>query len=530
LQTTLSLFWLKPNVWVWLHLYWFGEIVLDFGPVRSPGSGIRNGPLPNLPIVLSRQSRVSLPQQVADQLKRLILTGFFTSGAVMPSSRVLCDALQVGRSTIIEAFEQLKSEGFLVAAAGSATRVSESIPKEMPEAPLPETHQLRLNSLSDYANRVQKEGLLYERNKEPEIPFYCWRIARDATPLRELKQLMARFTQSMEQEILLDYQHDPLGYKPLRESIARYLEKTKGIKADAQQILIVTGLPQALNLIARIHLEKGDLAVVEEPCYPPVRKSFESEGAATVSLKVDGEGLMVDQLLRAPSLRVRLVYLSPTHQFPTGNRLSLNRRLNLLNWAGTSGAFIVEDEHDSEFIYAGKPMPALKALDKLDSVIYIGNFAKVLFPSLSVAYMVLPRDLAGVYAKVRQYGSDAVPLPIQCALSDFIQRGLLHKHVKRMQGIYETRRDALLSSLSWYFGERAQIQGEQAGLHLYVRFQTNLADQEIVERALQSGVGLTPIAQYYAGLAPQSEFVLGFADLETAEIREGIRRLAEIIL
>jgi len=492
--------------------------------------GIRNYGPPNLPVVISRQSRIALPQQVGDELKRLILEGYFKPGAVLPSSRALCDALKVGRSTIIEAFEQLKSEGYLVAAAGSATRVCENIPASMPEAPLPETHQLRLNSLSDYANRVHRDGLLYERAPEPEIPFYAWRIARDATPLRDFKQLMSRFSLTSGEEMLLDYQEDPLGHRPLREAIAKYLEKSKGIKADPQQILIVTGLPQALNLISRIHLERGDLAVVEEPCYPPVRKGFESEGASTVCLKVDSEGLMVDQLLRTPSLRVRLVYLTPTHQFPTGSRLSLSRRLNLLSWAGTSGAFIVEDEHDSEFTYGANPMPALKALDKLDSVIYIGNFAKVMFPSLSVAYMVLPRDLTGVYAKVRQYGSDAVPLPIQCALADFMQRGLLRKHIRRMQGIYEARRDVLLASLSWYFGESVQVRGEQAGLHVYARFETNLSDDEIVERALKSGVGITPIAPYYAGLAPQSEFVLGFADLETSEIREGIRRLAEIIL
>lgn len=491
---------------------------------------MRNSLGQNLPVVLSRQSRVALPQQVGDELRRLILEGYFRPGAVMPSSRSLCDALQVGRSTVIEAFEQLKSEGYLVASAGSATRVSDNFPVEMPEAPLPEAHQLRLSSLSDYANRVQKDSLLYERAEEPEIAFYGWRIARDATPLKEFKQLMSRFSQSAEQEMLLDYQEDPLGYRPLREVIARYLEKSKGIRVDAQQILIVTGLPQALNLISRIHLERGDLAVVEEPCYPPVRKGFESEGASTVSLKVDADGLMVDHLLRAPSLRVRLVYLTPTHQYPMGSRLSLSRRLNLLSWAGTSGAFIVEDEHDSEFCYGTNQMPALKALDKLDSVIYIGNFAKVMFPSLSVAYMVLPRDLTGVYAKVRQYGSDPVPLPVQCALADFIQRGLLRKHIKRMQGIYESRRDALILSLKEFFCERVQIHGEHAGLHIYVKFKTALTDSEIVKLALERGVGITPVSPFYAGLAPQSEFIMGFADLGTSVIREGVRRLAQVIV
>lgn len=491
---------------------------------------MRTSHVQNLPVVLSRQSRTSLPQQVGEELKRLILEGYFKPGAIMPSSRSLCETLQVGRSTIIEAFEQLKSEGYIVAAAGSATRVSENIPRAIPEAPLPEAHQLRLNSLSDYANRVQKNALLYDRKEEPEIPFYGWRIARDATPLREFKQLMSRFSQAAEQDMLFDYHDDPLGYRPLREVLSKYLEKTKGIKADPQQILIVTGLPQALNLVSRIHLERGDLAVVEEPCYPPARKCFESEGASTVALKVDGDGLMVDQLLRTPSLRVRLVYLTPTHQYPTGSRLSLSRRLNLLSWAGTSGAFIVEDEHDSEFSYGTNPMPALKALDKLDSVIYIGNFAKVMFPSLSVAYMVLPRDLTGVYAKVRQYGSDAVSLPIQCALADFIQRGLLRKHIRRMHGIYESRRDAMVSSLREFFGERVEIAGEHAGLHMYVKFKTQLTDAEIVKLALAKGVGITPIASFYAGLAPQGEFVLGFGDLSTSVIREGIRRLAEVIV
>jgi GntR family transcriptional regulator/MocR family aminotransferase len=326
---------------------------------------------------------------------------------------------------------------------------------------------------------------------------------------------------------LFDYPADQLGYKPLREAIARALYRSRGITCSADQIIILTGLPQALNLLARIHLDRGDLVAGENPGYPPAWKTFEMEGATISPIAVDEHGINVAQLSMLNE-RVRLVYTTPTHQFPTGALLSLSRRLELLSWASKMGTLIVEDEHDSEFSY-GKPAPALKALDKNDLVVFIGTFAKVLFPSLAIAYMVIPECLVDVYAKARELSSDQVPLIVQATLREFMHSGLLSRHIRRMRTIYGLRRTALLQAFNQHFAGRVKVQGFESGLHMLARFDTTLSSREIVERAREAGIGLIAMSDYYYGPAPEGEFVMGYADLSERKIDEGVEKLSRII-
>jgi GntR family transcriptional regulator/MocR family aminotransferase len=269
---------------------------------------------------------------------------------------------------------------------------------------------------------------------------------------------------------------------------------------------------------------------VENPGYPGLRQTFELEGASVFAVPVDESGLQVDELTEAVDEQFRLVYLSPSHQNPIGVALSLSRRVELLNWARSTGAIIVEDEHDSEFQFGVAPIPALKGLDEQNQVIFLGSFYKTLFPSLGIAYLVLPEHLVDVYCRARDFVGEHVPLLLQAMLADFMQRGYLLRHVRKMQVLYAKRRLALLRSLEKHFGSRATVFGEEAGMHALVQFETSLSETEIITRAKAVGVGLVGTSSYYVGgPVHNAEFAMGYADLTELKIEEGVKRLAAII-
>ena len=251
------------------------------------------------------------------------------------------------------------------------------------------------------------------------------------------RQIATRHLQSPN---LLDYSSDLLGYKVLREAIAHYLVRSRAVRCEAEQIIIVSGTQQALDLIARLFIDPGDQVVMEEPGYLSARRVFQSQGAEILPISVDSSGLMVEQLQSIENLVVKLVYTTPSHQFPTGAILSLPRRLELLAWARQRGAVIVEDDYDSEYRYGEKPIPAMQGLDQNDSVIYIGTFSKVLFPALRIGYLVVPPGLAKIFAQAKRLVDRHSPLLEQCVLADFINEGHLERHLRRMRTLYSQRR------------------------------------------------------------------------------------------
>lgn len=243
-------------------------------------------------------------------------------------------------------------------------------------------------------------------------------------------------------------------------------------------------------------------------------------------MSVDESGVLVNNL----TTNIKLIYVTPSHQFPTGALLSLPRRLELLAWAQKSGAMIIEDDYDSEYRYGERPIPALQGLDKGNSVIYVGTFSKVLFPALRLGYLVLPHSLVDVFTRAKWLADRQSSLLEQYALTDFITEGHLERHIRRMRSLYDQRRQTLVQSLVSHFGDQVKILGENAGMHLMIKLHTTLDDQEIVQRAAQLGVGIAAAYSYYLKTSPGSQFVLGYAELNEHEIREGVRRLAQIIL
>lgn len=483
----------------------------------------------DLPISLKKRSRIPLSQQLYEEIRRLVLEGVLEPGSPMPSSRALASSSGLARATVIAAYEQLKAEGYIDSLSGSHTTVARKLSPTTSKRKTSESGEPGRANLSAGSKLFDEAGPLYDDPPDCEICFYPWRIDRAGAPLKALARTMATVA-SRNRRQLIDYPTDHLGFKPLRKAIAQHLGRFRGIKCDTDQILIVSGLPQAISLIAGIHLESGSVAIVENPCYQPIIKTFASRDASVRPLGVDSEGIKTAPLAGLKAGGLRLIYLTPSHQYPTGSALSLQRRLDLLDLASRSGAFIVEDEHDSEFFYTRQPLAPLKSLDSGDNVIFVGTFAKTIFPSLGIAYLVLPRsrDLATIYERARQMMSDQPPTLLQAALERYILDGSYKRHLKKMGAVYAEKRQSLIDALAKYFPGRATIHGHQSGLHLLARLETGHESADFEELARDKGVGILSTAQFYAGVHPENEYILGYGEPEPAAITDGIKRLSSI--
>ncbi|MNV37500.1 HTH-type transcriptional regulatory protein GabR [compost metagenome] len=317
---------------------------------------------------------------------------------------------------------------------------------------------------------------------------------------------------------------DPQGYFPLREAIAGYVSQTRGVNCDAQQIVVLTSSQQALQLIATLLLDSGDKVWMEDPGYRGARNAFSSVGAELVPVKVDDAGLMPDKHLPAP----RLIYLTPSHQYPTGVALSLPRRLELLALAQRQRAWIIEDDYDSEFHYDDQPMPAMQGLDRHGNVLYLGTFSKALFPSLRLAYLVLPPALVEPFTTARTvYDGHSAQL-MQAVTAEFIQQGHFAAHIRYMRQLYRSRRDLLLVEVQEKLGHFATPQPAGGGLQLSVWLPPG-QESALTQQAQRLGVvtpGLT--AQYQTPSLQRDGWLLGFSALTPGEIRAAVERLTRI--
>lgn len=483
----------------------------------------------NLALRLDNTSNVPLHQQLYNELRQAILSGRLQCTQKMPSSRALAKALAISRTTVLMSYDQLISEGYLRTVPASGTFVACELPDQLLQSPVPQpvasTPQPRIE-LSSYGATLATAELPVLPDPGNVIYFnYCGKPALDEFPVQVWKRLFSRACSLGTQ--MLDYPTDPLGYKPLREAISRYLLQSRAVQCNPDQVIVVSGSQQALDLLARLLLDRGDRIVIEDPGYVEARRVFQAQGAEVVPVPVDEAGIVVEAL--STSARpVKLVYVTPSHQYPTGVVLSLPRRLALLAWAQQSGAMILEDDYDSEFRYDERPIPALQGLTVGDLVIYIGTFSKVLFPSLRVGYIVVPQQLAPVVGQAKWLSDRQSPLLEQHALADFINEGHLESHVRRMRMLYAQRRQTLTQAISQQLGNQATILGDNAGLNMMVQFHTHLSDEEIIDRAMQKGVQMRSIRKDCIKANSRGKFLLGYADLPPEKIEEGVSRLAKV--
>jgi GntR family transcriptional regulator/MocR family aminotransferase len=469
-------------------------------------------------IVLNRRAAVPLHRQIYDQWRDGILTGRFGPGTRVPASRELAALLRVARSTVTAAYEQLIAEGYLQAEHGSGTFVS----RELPDRPLTARPSrapaappaIRLSSLGARlaATPVVTPGLtppgtIDLSRHSPDL---------DGFPIRVWRRLVGRHVRGVT-TAAWDAADGGAGYEPLRQQIASYLRRTRAARCEASQVLVVGGSQQALDLCARVLVDPGDVVAVEDPCYPGARQLFAAHGARLHAVPVQRDGIAVSRLPDA----ARLVFVTPSHQLPTGASMSVARRLELLEWAQRRGVVVLEDDYDSEYHYEAAPLPSLQGMTTSVAVVYAGTFSNTMFPGLRIGYLVLPPSLVDPFRRAKWHADRRTPFLEQAALADFLREGHFERHVRRMRRLYGRRREALTSALVRHFGDEVTILSDAAGMFLLVRF----ASGRIAEQARRRGVHLTSTAHYYAGEPPPHEYLLRFSAIGERALREGIRRL-----
>ena len=321
---------------------------------------------------------------------------------------------------------------------------------------------------------------------------------------------------------------DSAGYGPLREAIASYAGVARGVRCHPSQVIVVNGSQQAIDLAARVLLDPGDGAVVENPGYIGARSALQAAGIRLIPGAIDEEGLSV-AALKQRRTRAKLVYVTPSHQFPLGVVLSLARRLELLDWAARHSVWIFEDDYDSEYRYESRPIPALQGLDQEGRVIYVGTLSKVLFPSIRFGYLIVPEDLVQPFVAARALTDISSPLVEQAALADFIAEGHLASHIRRMRALYMERRDAMKDAIQKESDGLLEVQDTQAGMHFVAWLPEGADDAAISREAAKAGLHVMPVSAFAIAPLPRAGLLLGFAGFSKPVIRKGIRELSLIV-
>jgi GntR family transcriptional regulator/MocR family aminotransferase len=487
----------------------------------------------------NRQSK-PLRRQLYEGLRDLLLDGRIEPGAQLPATRVLARELGVSRTMVVQVFEQLMAEGYLTGQVGAGTFVSRSLPDDLlsvrrqkRQEPLqvvvPQASQSSGRQLSGRGAVIimASKPVVSARDEGKPRAFRTGVPALDAFPW----SIWRRVTSESFRHLPLDLFHysDPAGYAPLREAIAGYLGLSRGVRCTAQQVIIVSGSQQALDLIARILLDPGDSAWVEEPGYMGARAALIGAGARVVPVPVDDEGLdVVSGATAAP--HARLVYVTPSHQYPLGVTMSINRRLAMLEWAHQHGAWIVEDDYDSEYRYSGYPIPAVQGLDLHNRVIYVGTFSKVLFPGLRLGYLVVPEDLGDPFTAARSISDRQPPALEQVVVARFIEQGHFMRHVRRMRQLYAERQEYLLELGRRELAGLLELAPGEAGMHMVGWLPRGTDDRAASRSALANGVEVRPLSAYAYGQNSDTfdrpGLVLGYSGVSCEELAEGVRRLA----
>jgi GntR family transcriptional regulator/MocR family aminotransferase len=321
---------------------------------------------------------------------------------------------------------------------------------------------------------------------------------------------------------------DAAGYHPLREAIASYVQMARGVQCEPEQVIIVAGSQQGLDMVARVLLDPGDPAWVEDPCYRGACGALVGAGARLVPVRVDEEGLNV-AAGESACRDARVAYVTPSHQYPLGSTMSLARRLRLLDWANRCGSWIIEDDYDSEFQYTGRPLTALQGLDKEERVIYLGTFSKVLFPSLRLGYVIVPGTLVDTFTAAHSHSAYCCPLIEQVVLTEFITEGHFSRHIRRMRRLYQERQSELVQSAGKELGGLLEVNPARAGMHLIGWLREDLNDRVLSREAARAGVDVRPLSFYCIESRLRPGLLLGYTGISKAEIRLGLRKLAKVL-
>ncbi|WP_312240163.1 PLP-dependent aminotransferase family protein [Pantoea sp.] len=461
--------------------------------------------------LFQHQTQGGLRDRLCATLRQAIAAGHLRQGQKLPSTRQLAFDLSLSRVTVEAAYGQLESEGYLRRETGRGTYVAITLP-----APPRNARPARAPAFSTRG----RQALITGGCQDPLFPHA---FAAGSPELRAFPHLLwRRLTASAQRAsgaTLMRY-GDPLGYLPLREAVADYVALSRGVRCKPEQVIILTSSQQALQLLAMMFLDPGDEVWLEEPCYPGARNAFLTAGARCRALPLDAEGAM-------PAAGcAKLLYLTPSHHYPTGVTMSLARRLHWLNWARRHNSWLIEDDYDSEFHYEERPIPAMQGLDRYDRVIYLGTFSKSLFPSLRLAWMIAPPELVEPLGQARSLMDGHSALLPQAVAAAFLQQGHFASHLRLMRQLYHSRRDLLLRQLETKLADWLRPLPAPGGLQLTVALMKG-DEARLTAQAAQFGLALPRLSPLYTGPATAG-WILGFSALERAEIVAGCDKLAQL--
>lgn len=471
-------------------------------------------------------------QRICELLRLKIDTGEISPGQKLPSTRALAADLGFSRSTVVSAYEQLASEGYIETAPGARAQVALNfVPSAKVHQPPIQTRRDAQRSLSVYGQRTAALHLpALPEIKTDDINFLYGAIAQEDFPKLMWRKL---YNQALMKRQAHLYYAAPEGALELRAELQDYLLRARGLSCTKEQIIIVQGAQQGIDLCARLLVDPGTEVLMEEPSYLRALRAFESIGAHVKPIPVDDQGLMTSLL---PDTTAALTYVTPSHQFPLGSVLSIGRRRELLAWASKNRSWIIEDDYDSEFRYGLKPTQTLHSLDADGSVVYIGTFSKTLSPQLRLGYLVVPPELVDVFRQAKQLTDRHAPSTEQLVIANLIKSGAYERHIRRVRRANENKRTVLIDAIHQLLPTRVQIEGTASGLHIVVWLEEFQIDDEphLIACARAIGVGIWSITPLYlAGNKFRRKqcagLVIGYAGLTPADIIKGVQRLAKAV-
>jgi GntR family transcriptional regulator/MocR family aminotransferase len=475
--------------------------------------------------------RLELHQRIQRALRALILDGALGPGLRLPATRGLAKSLGVARDTVENAYVHLHRDGYIVRREGSGSYVSQTVSTELRGAARRRAKlDNKLGVLPPGAGLSRRGRMILDSGGVADQQA----IKAFATGLPETRSFPTDVWERLQRQVLKDYRShvllhgDPQGAEPLRRAIAAYLNLERGAKVLPEQVLVLSSTRQALFLCAQLLTDAGKPILMENPGYFGARKAFESAETRIVPIDVDAQGIRTD-LLRADRSGANCVYVTPSHQYPTGETLSLERRLDLIGWAAEHGKWIIEDDYDSEFHYDGLPTACVQGLDMHQRTLYLGTFSKTLYPGLRMGYMALPPGLVDAFARARSIMDGHTPQILQLTLARFMDDGHYNSHVRSMRKLYAGRRQVLLESLGKQLDGVVQAYRPPGGLQIPCLLERGWSEEQTIRQAEAAGLRLPGLSRLYAGDHKQQGWLLGYASLTAYEIDAAVLRLSNAL-